>query len=410
MKIKHCRFCNSNKLKPFLNLGNCQPADQFLHQPYSNSNAKKYPLEVTICESCSLVQLNFTCSGEILYQQDYPYESDVTREGREHWKKFADDIVDRFKLNKNDLVIDIGSNVGELLSNFKDNGTRVCGIDPAHNIASKAIKRGIPTIVDFFNSSIIKTIKDKKLFPKIITGTNVFAHIDDINGSVEVVKKILLPDGVFVIEAPYLKNLLQGLEYDTIYHEHLTYLSIKPLRELFQKFDLEIFDVEFKDFHGGSIRVFVQHKNSCYEISNKILEIERDEEMLNIHNINKLENFAKSVEEHKRKLIEILKDLKRNGKKIAGVGAPAKGMTLLNFCEIDINYLEFVTEVSKLKINRYCPGTDLKIMSDEELITKKIDYALILPWNFKNEIMKNLNFFKKNGGKFIIPLPKIEII
>ncbi|PPR44013.1 MAG: hypothetical protein CFH30_00001, partial [Alphaproteobacteria bacterium MarineAlpha8_Bin1] len=249
-----------------------------------------------------------------------------------------------------------------------------------------------------------------KLFPKVITGTNVFAHIDDINGSVEVVKKILLPDGVFVIEAPYLKNLLQGLEYDTIYHEHLTYLSIKPLRELFEKFDLEIFDVEFKDFHGGSIRVFVQHKNSCYKISEKILEIEKDEERFEIHNLKKLEDFAKSVEDHKVKLLETLEELKRNGKKIAGVGAPAKGMTLLNYCEIDINYLEFVTEVSKLKINRYCPGTDLKIMSDKELIKKKIDYALILPWNFKNEIMKNLNIFKNNGGKFIIPLPKIEII
>tara|TARA_Y100000589_G_C27172555_1_gene637339 strand:+ start:932 stop:2164 length:1233 start_codon:yes stop_codon:yes gene_type:complete len=410
MKIKHCRFCNSSKLKLFLNLGNCQPADQFLNQPYSRSNAKKYPLEVIICESCSLVQLNFTCSGEILYQQDYPYESDVTREGREHWKKFAGDIVKRFKLNKNDLVIDIGSNVGELLSNFKEYGTRVCGIDPAYNIALKAIKRGVPTIVDFFNSSIIKTLKNKKLFPKIITGTNVFAHIDDINGSVDVVKKILLPDGVFVIEAPYLKNLLQGLEYDTIYHEHLTYLSIKPLKELFEKFDLEIFDVEFKDFHGGSIRVFVQHKNSCYAISDKILEIEKDEERLNIHNLRILKEFAKSVEEHKRQLLDTLKKLKEGGKKIAGVGAPAKGMTLLNFCEINTNYLEFVTEVSKLKIDRYCPGTDLKIISDEELIKNKIDYALILPWNFKNEIMKNLSSFKNKGGKFIIPLPKIEIV
>ena len=202
MKLNNCRFCNSNKLEVFLNLGKHQPADQFLDRPFSLTNAFEYPLEVVVCKECGLVQLNYTCSGEILYQQDYPYESDVTKEGRKHWKDFADDIVNKFNLTKKDLVIDIGSNVGELLLNFLNNGTKVYGIDPAKNIAEKAIKRGIPTIVEFFNSSIIGILKEKKIFPKVITGTNVFAHIDDINGSLEVVKEILRPDGIFIIEAP----------------------------------------------------------------------------------------------------------------------------------------------------------------------------------------------------------------
>ena len=410
MKIKQCRFCYSRKLKLFLNLGKSQPADQFLKIPYSSSKAKKYPLEVVICEDCHLVQLNYTCPGNILYQQDYPYESDTTREGRDHWKNFANDVIKKFKLGQNDLVIDIGSNVGELLFNFLKNGIKVHGIDPAKNIADRAIKRGVPTLIDFFNKSLIKILKEKDLRPKILTGTNVFAHIEDINGSLEVVKEILLPDGVFIIEAPYFKNLINGLEYDTIYHEHLTYLSITPLQKLFLKHNLEIFDIEFKEFHGGSFRVFVQHKNARYNKSFRINKILEEEKSRRLHDIENLNKFSKNVHNHKIKLNNILVKLKKTGKKIAGVGAPAKGMTLLSFCNINNNLLDFVTEVSKLKINRYCPGTDLKIVNDKELIKKKIDYALILPWNFKNEIMNNLDDFKKNGGKFIVPLPKIQIL
>jgi len=410
MQIKNCRFCDSEKLKVFLNLGKTPPADQFLKIPFSKAKSRKYPLKVVICQNCNLVQLNYTCSGEVLYQQDYPYESDITSEGRNHWKKFSEDIISRFKLNEKDLVIDIGSNVGELLKNFSTKNIKVCGIDPAENIAKKAISRGIPTIIDFFNRSIISVLKEKKIYPKIITGTNVFAHIDDINGSLNVIKKILKPDGIFIIEAPYLYNLISGLEYDTIYHEHLTYLSLKPLKILLKKHKLEIFDIQFKDIHGGSFRVFIQHKNANQKVQKILAQIEIKENDLKIHNIEKLNEFAKNVKNHRKKLIALLKDLKSSGNKIAGIGAPAKGMTLLNYCKIDKQFLEFVTEVSNLKIGRYCPGTNLKIVHDDELIRKKINYAIILPWNFKKEIMKNLLNFKKSGGKFIIPFPKIEII
>ncbi len=410
MKIKHCRFCGSKELDLFLNLGRTQPADQFLTQPYSKTNAKKYPLEVVVCKKCKLVQLNYTCPGEILYQQDYPYESNITYEGRKHWQMFATEVIKKFDLTSDDLVIDIGSNVGELLNNFLINGIKVHGIDPATNIAEKAIKRGIPTLTEFFDKSLVDTLKKKNLKPKILTGTNVFAHIKDINGSLEVVKQILLPDGVFIIEAPYLKNLINGLEYDTIYHEHLTYLSVTPLQKLFLKHNLEIFDIEFKDIHGGSIRVYVQHINGNYKKSIQIKKIIDEEKKQEIHNLKNLTLFSKKVNLHKNELKNILMKFKKQGKKIAGVGAPAKGMTLLNFCNIDENYLEFVTEVSDLKINKYCPGTNLKIIKDDELINQNIDYALILPWNFKNEIMNNLKRFKNRGGKFIVPLPKIEVL
>ena len=410
MKIKKCRFCNSQKLSVFLDLGKTPPADQFLKTPQKVNLAKKYPLKVALCSECGLVQLNYTCPGEILYQQDYPYESDITSEGRNHWKNFAQDLIKRFRLSQNDLVVDIGSNVGELLSNFSRNGIKVCGIDPAKNIAKKAIKSGIPTITEFFNESILKTLLKKKIFPRIITGTNVFAHIEDINGSLRVIKEILVSNGIFIIEAPYLHNLISGLEYDTIYHEHLTYLSIKPLKKLFSRHGMEIFDIQFKDIHGGSFRVFIQHKNGSQKISKKILAMEKTEKKKKIHDFKNLELFSKKVKTHKSDLIELLKNLKNEGKKIAGIGAPAKGMTLINYCGIDTNFLEFVTEVSKLKINKYCPGTNLKILRDYELTKQKIDYAIIFPWNFKNEIMKNLNEFEKNGGKFIIPFPKIQII
>tara|TARA_B100001027_G_scaffold210161_1_gene177008 strand:+ start:1393 stop:2622 length:1230 start_codon:yes stop_codon:yes gene_type:complete len=409
MKIEHCRFCCSKNLHEFLDLGLCQPADQFTHLPYSESKAKKYPLQVAICSNCKLVQLNYTCSGDILYKQDYPYESNITLEGRNHWRNFANDVIKKFDLNKNDLVIDIGSNIGELLINFK-NQTEIYGIDPAHNIAKKAIERGVPTLCEFFDKKIVSKFKELKLFPRVITGTNVFAHLDDVNGSLDVVKKILLPNGVFIIEVPYLLNLLKGLEYDTIYHEHLTYLSITPLNELFIKHGLEIFDVEFKDIHGGSVRVFIKHIEYEMETSPGIKTIIENEKKEKIHELDVLKKFSISVQEHKMQILSLLERLKRDGKKIAAVGAPAKGMTLLNYCEIDNNILEFVTEVSDLKKGKFCPGTDLKICSDSELLLQKIDYALILPWNFKREIMINLKDFKLGGGKFIIPLPKIEIL
>ena len=410
MKIKNCRFCNSRDLKLFLDLGKCPPADQFLKTPYSINKAKKYPLQVVVCKSCGLVQLNYTCPGEILYQQDYPYESDITKEGRSHWKTFAQDVVKRFKLNKNDLVIDIGSNVGELLFNFLNCGTKVCGIDPAKNIANKAIKRGIPTIKKFFNKSIIKYLKKNKIYPKVITGTNVFAHLDDIEGCVSVIKEILLFDGLLIIEAPYLRNLISGLEYDTIYHEHLTYLSLHPMKKLFKKYEMEIFDVQFKDIHGGSIRVFVKHKGGPFKISSSIKKIEHRETIEKLNSISTLKNFSANVKKHAIELKKLLRKLKSQKKRIACVGAPAKGMTLLNYNKIDNNLIDFVTEVSQLKINKYCPGTELKIVNDYKLIDENIDYALILPWNFKNEIMQNLRDFKKKGGQFIIPFPKIEII
>ena len=410
MKIKKCRFCGDNDFKVFLNLGKFPPADQFLSTPYSKNKAKKYPLEVVICNNCGLVQLNYTCAGKILYQQNYPYESDITNEGRNHWKNFAMDIIKRFKLKKNDLVMDIGSNVGELLINFANKKIKVCGVDPAKNIAKKAIKRGIPTITEFFGKEIENTLIKKKIFPKIITGTNVFAHINDIEGSVKVIKNILKPDGVLVIEAPYLKNLIAGLEYDTIYHEHLMYLSVNPMINLFKKFEFEIFDIQFKDIHGGSIRVFVKHKDGPFRISSKIKRISDNEIKEKLNSTRTLSKFSKQVESHRKKLRSLLKRLKSNGKKIACVGAPAKGMTLLNYNKLNNDIIEFVTEVSKLKLNKYCPGTDLKIVDDNKLIANNIDYALILPWNFKNEIMKNLKDFKKSGGRFIIPLPKIQIV
>ena len=316
MKIKKCRFCSKNDFQMFLNLGKFPPADQFLSTPYSKNKAKKYPLEVVICKYCGLVQLNYTCSGKILYQQNYPYESDITNEGRNHWRAFAKDITKRFKLGSNDLVMDIGSNVGELLINFANEKIKVCGVDPAENIAKIAIKRGVPTITEFFDKKIEKILINKKIFPKIITGTNVFAHINNIEGAVKVIKNILQPDGVLVIEAPYLKNLIAGLEYDTIYHEHLMYLSINPMIKLFKRFEFEIFDIQFKKIHGGSIRVFVKHKNGPFRISSKIKKISNNEIKEKLNSIKTLSKFSKKVELHRKNLSDLLKKLKSKGKKL----------------------------------------------------------------------------------------------
>jgi len=405
----NCRTCGSSQLYEFLDLGFTPPADRFLREDQLLEPEVHYPLAVLMCEQCGLAQLNHVVSPELLYQQDYPYEASITRTGREHWAEFAQSTKEQFNLGADDLVIDVGSNVGVLLEAFKNAGTRVLGVEPAGNIAAIARKHGIETLNDFFGSDVARRIVEEKGRASVITATNVFAHVDDLTSFMKAVDLLLTPNGVLIIEAPYFTNLLDQLEYDTIYHEHLSYLSVKPLVAFFARVGMEIFKIEQRDIHGGSFRVHVT-RSGKRPVSAEIGELLQLEQDRGVHARDRLEQFARAVEQNRNDLNWLLYSLKREGKRIACASAPAKGMTLLNYCRLGRETIDFVTEKSTLKIGKFTPGTHIPVVSDAELIERRPDYALLLAWNFAEEIMNNLAEYRAKGGKFIIPIPVPRIV
>ncbi|KAF0171857.1 MAG: C-methyltransferase [Limisphaerales bacterium] len=407
--MKTCRVCNSTDLAQFLDLGFTPPADRFLRREQLAEPETHYPLTVNLCQCCGFVQLGQVVSPEVLYRQDYPYESSITRSGQAHWNEFARTVVQRFGLTADDLVVDIGSNVGVLLSAFRANGPRILGVDPASNIVRIAERNGVETINEFFNQAVAADIRKATGPATVITGTNVFAHVDDLAGFMRAVDHLLNERGVFIFEAPYFVNLVGQLEYDTIYHEHLSYLSLRPLVPFFRKFGMEIFDVEQRDIHGGSFRVYVARRGQhpvCDEVQH-LLDLEKQ---AGIHSLDTLNAFADRVARNRQDVLNFLRGLRQQGKTIAAVSAPAKGMTLLNYCRLGPETLDFATEKSTLKIGRFTPGTHIPVVPDSELMARKPDYVLLLAWNFAKEIIRNLDAYREAGGKFIIPIPHLKVL
>ena len=404
-----CRVCDSERLACFLDLGYHPPSDQFRKESQLNDPVTLYPLRVHICEDCGFCQLGYVVPPEILYQDNYPYESSTTETGKKHYHDFAASVVTDYGFGKGDLAVDIGSNVGVLLEGFKQLDLNIRGVDPAPNICEIARGRGIPTINDFFGKNAAETILSEHGPASVITGTNVFAHVDDLNSFMEAIRILLHPKkGVFVIEAPHLLHLIRSLEYDTIYHEHLSYISIEPLVPFFARSGMEIIKVEQKDIHGGSVRIFVSTKGN-YPVHKSVAEVIDMEKSEQLRDLSRLEDFARKVERNKAQLNSLLHKLKDEGKRIVGVSAPAKGMTLLNYCHIDRQILDYVTEKSKLKIGLYTPGGFIPVHPDSKLLEDRPDYALLLAWNFAEEIMRNNQTYRDQGGKFIIPIPSPTI-
>jgi SAM-dependent methyltransferase len=406
----YCRLCKSKNLFNFLDLGYHPPSDDFKDYKSLNEPTIYFPLTVCSCNLCGFKQLNFVVNASHLYQNEYPYKSSLTKVGQKHYYNFAQSVVSKFSLTKNDLVIDIGSNVGVLLSGFQKCKLKVLGVDPAKNICKIANSRNIETYNGFFDNNFINFFLKKNTKAQIITATNVFAHIDDLDEFFKNIKKIINKKrGVLIIESPHFLRLVKDLEYDTIYHEHLSYILIKPLITFLKKYNLEIFDVIKNDIHGGSVRIFISTKGS-YKINVNVKKVCNEEKYQKLYSKKKLTDFAKKVEKNRYDLVTFLTNLKKKRKKIIAISAPAKGMTLLNYSKIDANYLDFVTDKSTLKINKFTPGSNIRVCSDRDIIKFKPDYALLLAWNFSNEIIKNNIDFLKNGGKFIIAIPKLKII
>ena len=390
-KKANCRVCKGADLHCFLDLGFHPHSDQF--RLSLDDGETHYPLRLARCRSCGFVQLDYVVAPSELYQKDYLYESSITQTGSAHWTEFASTVAGKLRLVEGDGVIDIGSNDGTLLSKFAALGMDVHGIDPCAEIADLAIQRGIPTVKDFFSARALRTAMAELPRVKLITGTNVFAHIDDLDAILQAVTDNL-GDGVFVFESPYFGNFFDGLQYDTVYHQHLSYLSLRPLISFFEKFELPIFDVERTPIHGGSFRVYAGRGRNRSRAVEDMLVSEH-------WNDTDMDVFAARVRQNRDELFDLVYSLWKQGKTIAAVSCPAKGQTLLNYTGVG-RFLSFATDKSKLKQGRYTPGTHLKIHSDHTLIEEQPDYALLLAWNFADEIIRNNKGYR---GRWIVPVP-----
>ncbi|HYK09119.1 MAG TPA: class I SAM-dependent methyltransferase [Candidatus Eisenbacteria bacterium] len=408
-KITACRMCGSTQLVTAIDLGKSPLANAYVQKGNLKKKEKFYPLTVLFCKKCTLVQLSHVVNAQTLFQ-NYLYVSSTSPVFVEHFKEFAKDAKKRLRLKKGDLIVDIGSNDGILLKPFLTYHMRVLGIDPAKNIAPIARKNGVDTLVAFFSPRVARNIVKKYGKAQLITATNAFAHIDNHTQLLEAVNILLEENGTYIIEAPYMIDFIQKKLFDLIYHEHLSYISLAPLVPFVQKFGMRVVDAERVNSHGGSIRIFIQKESTTTPISPRITQLLELEKQLKLGKISTYKQFAKDIEKNKKDLLLLLARLKRNGKHIAGYGAPAKGNTLLNYFGITRDMVEYIIDDSPLKQGLFTPGTHIPIISHEQSEKENTDYLLILAWNFADSIMKRLSQFKKSGGKFIIPVPHPKII
>jgi SAM-dependent methyltransferase len=399
-EVVACQISNSKKLESIIFIGYLPPVNTLRKIGSVLKEEISFPAELLYCKKSKLAQLGCIVDKEILFPYSYPYTSSTTKILRENFTDLYKDVCSKINLKNDDLVIDIGSNDGNLLSNFKSNH-RVLGVTP-EKIGKLAIKKGIPTIIDYFNNVAVKKILKNYGKAKIITATNVFAHIDNINLIVKDILKTLKNDGIFITESHYLLPLIKNVQYDTIYHEHLRYYSVQSLKYLFDKHKLEIIDVKEIPTHGGSIRVYASRKGK-YKVSRNVsMQLKKEAKGLNKKNLDK---FKKNVVNSKIRLFNIIKNLKDKDKTIFGVGAPSRASTLINYIGLDQEIIDCVLEVDgSYKIGNYIPGTKIPILNENILKNKKPDYLILFSWHIKNELKKNL---RKKGfkGKFIIPLP-----
>lgn len=405
-EVTECMVCSSKDLRSVLFLGFLPPVNLMQKAAQALSEQPAYPAELLYCPKCSLVQLGLVVSASILFPAEYPYTSSTTRILRENFAELSQEVRSLLSLSTRDLAIDIGSNDGNLLSNFKDH-MRVLGITP-EDIGKIAVQRGIPTLFEYFDKSVIAKVLTDHGKAKIITATNVFAHIDDVHEVVEGITALLMDDGVFISESHYLYDLVDTLQYDAVYHEHLRYYSLRSLQYLLAMHGLEVFHAKRIPTHGGSIRVYAARKGS-YPIRDSVQEVLENERVLGLDE-DKLLEFKKRVLASKLDLLVKLRELKKASKTICGISAPSRASTLVNYVGIDDAMVDYVLEIEgSYKIGNYLPGTRIPIVNEKILLERQPDYALLFSWHIADELIPKV---RENGfrGKFIVPLPQLRIL
>lgn len=408
-----CRICGSKKIFNFLNLGHTPLADDFLDSKESINSEKKYPLEVGVCEECNLVMLMHSVNNEKLFGENYAFFTSCSPQAVLHFRDCARKIESRYKNFKDNLIVEIASNDGVLLRPLIELGfNNVLGIEPASSVASMARSSGINTINKFFNKSTAQNILADYGDASIIIANNVVAHVDNLNDFISGIELLLSDDGVFIFEIQYFPNILYKNQFDNIYHEHHSFFSIKPIELLLKNNNLKIIDIEEIKTQGGSLRIHAtKNKNCKYKTSLSVDELRKKEISFNLDDMDIYKNYNLKIEKLKENLLKILTDIKASGKKIVGYGAPAKGNTLLNYCQIDTKYLDYIIDKTYFKHGKFSPGMHIPVYPVEKILEDgPPDYYLLLVWNYADGILASEENFRRNGGKFIIPIPEPVVV
>jgi SAM-dependent methyltransferase len=403
-----CRFCSTPLTHTFCDLGLSPLSNSYLAADELQVKEPVYPLHAYVCSDCFLVQLDEFASPQEIFS-DYAYFSSFSDSWLEHCKNYTKLMQSRLGLDGSSLVVEIASNDGYLLQYFVDAGIPVLGVEPAANVAAAAEDKGIPTVVKFFGTETARELVDAGQQADLLLGNNVLAHVPDINDFVAGMAIASKPDGVITMEFPHLLQLMQNNQFDTIYHEHFSYLSLLSVEQIFAKHGLQVFDVDEIPTHGGSLRIFARPAGN-EPVSDNIIALRRKEADAGLSDLDTYTVFGEKAQEIKRSLLDFLSAAKREGKRVAAYGAPAKGNTLLNYCGVRRDLVEFTVDRSPAKQDRFLPGTHIPVYAPEKVAEAKPDYLLILPWNIKDEIMAKMQHIRDWGGKFVVPIPKVEVL
>lgn len=404
-----CRCCEEERIQPFISLGPTPLANSFLRSPAEFETETFFPLDVYFCEGCSLVQLADVVDPNILFR-NYIYVTGTASTVVSHNLEYAQTVVDFLGLNEDDLVVEVASNNGSLLACFRDLGVKVLGVEPAENIAAIANADGIKTVNRFFNSAAAREIRRAHGPARAVIGNNVLAHVDDPGDFLTGCELLLADDGMVMIEVPYLEEFVKLGEFDTVYHEHLSYFSITSLMQLCNSAGLSIVRVQKLPIHGGSIRIYAAKRAKLPSHAENVIRKAEEEDRSGLNAIETFRSFADKARNTRDTLLSLLERLKAERRSVAAYGAPAKGNTLLNYCGIDSSLIDFTVDKNPMKVGLYTPGTHIPILPVSAVIERQPDYLLILAWNFADEIMRQQNEFRIRGGKFIIPIPEPRIV
>jgi SAM-dependent methyltransferase len=407
--MRECQFCKSPLEQDFVDLGMSPLCEDFVRPDKVHEMEPFYPLHVYVCDQCWLLQLDEFVSPEKIYE-DYLYFSSYSSSWLKHASDYTDKMVAEFGISPEHLVVEIASNDGYLLQFFQQKGIPVLGIEPSKNVAQAASTKGIRTEQVFFGQKAAEKLSAQYGQADLLLGNNVLAHVPKINDFVAGMQKMLKPTGILTMEFPHLQRLIEGNQFDTIYHEHFSYLSFVAVQRIFEAHGLRLFHVEELASHGGSIRIFGCHdSNEQNPDRDSVIEMARRERALGYESMAVYRAFEEKVKETKRKLLEFLIEKTRQGKQVVGYGAPGKGNTLLNYCGIRTDFLAYTVDRNPKKQGCYLPGTRIPIFHPDKIRETKPDFVLILPWNLKKEISKQMNFIGEWGGKFVVPIPEVEV-